>query len=385
MAARFHRVLLLVPFAAALLLSAGCEAPEKEEIDIGYRGEARFNPYLAAAYFLEEMGMPARSQPSLDGMPPYDTLLLVPIDFLESKGMSDLAGDWVESGGHLAVVSHTPALSTPWHVYDRRSAEAWYPPEDYDPTCPLFERFGIEFDVADPGHFPTNVTVEIRGEQIKLGTAPHSGFRRDTAPRSGTIRGGNGPSFAFLSLPVGLGRLSLINDATPLSSRFLQRGQNARFLWRLARLHRSAERAIFVYGSELTFFGMLLRHGWMPLVALAVFVAVWLVRNARRFGPMLPDAPTGNREFSEHIRTTGEFLWRQHRPSVLVEPMRNLVRKRLHGRTILHTEEEIRDYLAERCDLPPERVESALGESRLGDPAAMVQIVRDLQTMETTL
>jgi LPS sulfotransferase NodH len=70
-------------------------------------GEARKNPLYAARIFLNRMGIPARSQQSLQGLkllPNNHTVLIVSSSrsTLSRQATDDLYA-WVQSGGHLII------------------------------------------------------------------------------------------------------------------------------------------------------------------------------------------------------------------------------------------------------------------------------------------
>jgi hypothetical protein len=58
---------------AAVAVAVANLKREEREIDVGYQGEARGNPWLAAERFLAAMGLPARRASGLAVLPPRTT------------------------------------------------------------------------------------------------------------------------------------------------------------------------------------------------------------------------------------------------------------------------------------------------------------------------
>ena len=98
---RFHKVTFIrLTVMTALFFLGGCKY-EKVEVEIGYLGEARRNPFLAAQRLCSEYGLEAETLLSLKDMPHHHTTLILSADAVNSKGMTDLVSTWVSEGGTL--------------------------------------------------------------------------------------------------------------------------------------------------------------------------------------------------------------------------------------------------------------------------------------------
>jgi hypothetical protein len=98
--------------AFAWKLRDGFEKVEVEQ-EVGYRGEARLNPLLAAERLYTGLGAPARTLPgALGKLPPNDyALLLVSERRAISQKQLDALKDWVRHGGRLVVaLDEAPSL-----------------------------------------------------------------------------------------------------------------------------------------------------------------------------------------------------------------------------------------------------------------------------------
>jgi len=376
----------------ALTVLCGCTQTQtiETEVETGYKGKARFDHYMAAAETLDALGLSAESSRQLGVIPYTDTFLLLPASFVESRGIADEMAEWIEDGGHLALVFYEPPLSMEWFRFDSMEASNGpFAPNEFDELkTPLLDRYSLSYHIAEQTNtmavVRSNTIVQIKGESLRVSLPDHSWFEFDGLIQSGTIRSGQGSDTAFLSMPINHGRISLINDARLFCNRYIQHQDHARFLWQLANLERPND-AHIVYGVKLSFFGMLLRYGWIPLLALALLVLVWLARNLPRFGPEMPAPEAGNREFSEHISTTGQFLWHHGSADSLIAPLRrNIQRKVQHGALIKKTEAPL-ELIAERSNIPLHRVEAAMNEQVVVDPSTMTRIIRDLQLIDQSL
>ncbi|HHL18393.1 MAG TPA: DUF4350 domain-containing protein, partial [Thiothrix sp.] len=79
-----------------------------EEIDIGFKGEARSNSLYASRLFLKAMGIPAEKVElyALDNLPAVDTVLVINTHRTTlSTTRIDKILKWVEQGGHLLTIA----------------------------------------------------------------------------------------------------------------------------------------------------------------------------------------------------------------------------------------------------------------------------------------
>ena len=89
----------------ALLLMSGCGRIVKEEVEIGWKGIAKIDRFLAASRFIEAMGIPSGSYPSAPQMPPAkDTMLFMPAASMRSKGVFEQIDNWIQEGGNVVFM-----------------------------------------------------------------------------------------------------------------------------------------------------------------------------------------------------------------------------------------------------------------------------------------
>lgn len=77
---------------------------------------------------------------------------------------------------------------------------------------------------------------------------------------------------------------------------------------------------------------LLVRHGWPALLPAALALLLWLWRSSQRFGPLLPARPQPRRALLEHVRASGEFLFRRGQATALHRALLARVLRRLQSR-----------------------------------------------------
>ena len=114
-----------------VLLLAGCSFKEETK-EVGHKGIARVNPYLAAQRFLREYGFVVRED---RGWPELDYSLgmaMVPASVLSAEGYVADLSNWVEDGGHAVILLERGES----HISDWNEGGSfgfWFEPEESDP------------------------------------------------------------------------------------------------------------------------------------------------------------------------------------------------------------------------------------------------------------
>ncbi|MGI9243784.1 MAG: hypothetical protein ACR2RV_23505, partial [Verrucomicrobiales bacterium] len=97
----------LAILALASVLLAGCGDYEEVTYEIGYKGEARFNPFLAASRLLERFDLDAERSSGITRLPDPQAAktIVLPAGSVPSFGSADRLRRWVEGGGHLIYLA----------------------------------------------------------------------------------------------------------------------------------------------------------------------------------------------------------------------------------------------------------------------------------------
>ena len=368
--------ILITGFAGAFL--AGCAKYEDETYEIGYKGEARFNPFLAASRLLERFDYSAERSGGISRLPDQQTTIILPAGSLPSFGSAQRLRRWVEGGGHLIylVSGYGRQESDPFSFREMPS----------EANHPLLEEFGIGLVATEQAEAISGLrvgsgelTVDLPGDEAI--SVPSTLATPDVAiatTESGTFR--------LLSMPLINGRLTVVGNAAPFRNRNIENHDHARLILELVGLH-GADSVLFIYGKGTSFMKLLFHHAWMPLLGLGILTLLWIWKNLPRFGPVIPHIDGGSRQFTEHIEMSGRFLWRHQASAALLAPLASQIH-RTFQKKYPHIDDSIDariDYLVEHTDLPREEIAEALMGLPVKDPASMTHVVKNLKLLSEAL
>ena len=402
--------------ATATLVAVFFSSCEKRTVDFtrGYHGEAARNKYLAGERLLERMGTSVRSFADLSGLselPPADATLILPTERKTlDASRSEALLRWVESGGHLVIVS--------WQLFDDPEREADLvldpigvrqylnaeeegedeapsvepdePPLLEAPESPAIKTSASDEDAEEPE--PEVALAEFPDRETPLEVEFDPEFRFELSPDAETSRvfavaDSNGTH--LVTLQHGQGLVTALTDDYFLAQPTIGDFDHAELLYRLAHWGGRSGPVWIFYGDAYPGAAALLwRHGWMVVVTAAFALALWLWSASRRFGPLAPDPTRERRELMEHVRAAGLFQWRRGAAPALLAAVREAVLARVRERhpsfTSLDPAQQA-ERLAQLADLPRARVSAALAfqtDSEAGrfakDVAVLEKIRRSL-------
>ncbi|MEM7010125.1 MAG: DUF4350 domain-containing protein [Verrucomicrobiota bacterium] len=401
---------------AALLTLGGCggsgPGPNTREVEIGFVGPARSNPFLAAERFVNEMGSESVQQFDLTDMPSTDVALIVPAEALRADPIARRLIEWVEIGGHLVyLLEGGDTFQNDWanNWVERREEERRRAREEKSDSTgesnepnetelvpikddilskeqkdhPLLTRLDIEVTDRDVG----TDTVTLSSDELAVLIPDGKGFDapdwRD-GPQT-AIRSGERDAASFLTFFHEAGRVTLIADAHPWRNRYIGDDDHARFLWEVLTLDGVPTQVWLLRGTRMSFMKLLWRYGWMPMLSLAVFIVFWIWFSVPRFGPATPPPAAASREFTSHLAMAGAFLWKSKAVEALLDPIRRRIFKRYRARTQMDSGEILAlatDELSESTGIAKNRVRAALKHAQVKDPGQLTAILRDLQKLD---
>jgi hypothetical protein len=371
MSSRRFPTWLLCCFVA--LFTASCEYEEVEQI-IGYRGPARTNPFLAAQRFLGEMGYDVETRNRMDSLPSIDGVLITQPQSLLNYGDADRLLAWVKNGGHLMLL-----LS---------GAETWRNDHREFTFQDLFK--GLIKEAEGEKFLKTLELTEVQAgaKELQEATINKHSFSADlqgtfTYKGKPDVLFGKPESPSLVSFNYHGGRVTVIANASPFRNRWIGEKDHAALLSALVALE-GHEAVYFLNGVRVSFLSMVWEHGWMIILTVAVLLIAWLWKNFPRFGPVLKPANTDSREFSEHLRLTGRYLWDQKQIWPLISPLREQVLRAAERLGWRFSDPDFFEKLAARTDVPVERARLALASGTLRDPQLFIRAVKDLQRMRET-
>ncbi|MCP3918542.1 MAG: hypothetical protein GY711_23595 [bacterium] len=366
--------LVRAAFAVALLAAAGCSG-ESVEVEVGYRGEARANPLLAAERFSTAMGLRAESDSAYSGPPATGTVLVAPAQAV-AFAFEELAA-WVEVGGHLILL--VSGVEQGWGV-DATSADGM---QALERSGSWLDWLGVEESLA--GEPSEQFFVDSRSRSFEF----DADFTLDDVGGESVEPMAGDPSAAMmLSYVRGTGRVTLLASGSCFTNERIDEVDHAALLWQLLSLRTESSGALFVYGLQPSLVDLILRHLWTLVLAGGVLLGLWLWHVIPRFGPLRADAPLARRDFSEHVVAVGRFLWRERSPGPLLDATRRRVQGHIEAAapelaTLEHG--ELAGELAARTSLSAEHCYDALFHPAAPDAAAFTRYVRDLRRIDQSL
>lgn len=361
---RLLRLLLALVFAFAL---TGCDYEEVER-EIGYKGQARIDPWLAAGRFLERYGYSVRKQPSWSEPQPDDAVWFVPAEAIGNEVFARTAATWASHGGHLVLlVENSLAMDDDWGgSHTVRIEQALHD---------MLANAGLTLEKAERSNvLRDKIAFEDRTFDAEL----KSGWQ---------VKLAEGEAQSFASTEYGEGRISVLTDAGPIRNRHLDAKQHAAFLLELIEASPYTGEIVFLRGHTLSLWKLLVEKAWPALIGLALVVVCWLWKNLARFGPLeAAEEPSPLRGYDYHLEALGDFHWRLDRGAALLAPLRTEILERCHqlqARTG-RLDADIFALLAERARVSRERVNRALSEPAPADAAVFTRTVSDLQRILAT-
>ena len=364
-------VSLLLLLAVSL---TGCKGKWEEwEKEIGYEGQARRDPWLAATRFLELNNLPVLQQRGIPDLTDAPSVIIITAEAIRSEALARRLVTWTRSGGHL--------------IYLAEGGESWRNDWENSPTGnpqrdvphPLLTLLGVtQSEVPRDSTGLSRVTLD--GEEFKVSLEEKVSFDLTGAREPIAFSAGNHPATALASLHTGEGMVTLVSHAHAFRNRWIDDDDHAALLLALVD-QTPVQQVIFVKAAALNLWGMLREHAWPALLALAVLVAGWLWGVLPRFGPVRALPRRAERRFAGHLEEAGTFLWHQRLTDSLLESPRQAVLSAARRHGLREGERLFTDLLATRAGLPPERVQAALYGGGLAEAKPFTRQMADLQTL----
>lgn len=332
-------------------------------------GEAAYNPLYALRKTLEADGVKAQSRQrlALGAHPPgpRDTVLLFneasSLDAAQTRRL--LA--WVEGGGHLLV--RTPP---------RR---LWAG----GPEPLLFDALGVE--TQEDSHC---ADLQVEGQR------PHVEFCRGRRFRLHEVEpelawGDLDAGYVHARLAHGKGHVDVLADfdflvnqgdaGTPFGDP-LQRPQGGlrdvphqALARQVLAPNYGAGTMHLIYAADMpSLLRTILFRGWMVWVPLLIALLAWLWSRMLPFGPPLPAPPMDRRSLLEHVRASGDHLFRYGRGVLLYTAARQAFLARLRRRDPVAAAlagDAQAEAVAERLGVPADTVRTALQTPSTQDKA----------------
>ncbi len=351
-------VLLL---ACTLLTGCGGRFEDSEETK-GYRGKARYDPYLAVSRLNEEIGEGARTSYSLlkelseQDESGNSQWILTP-SLLVNERAADRLLERVAKGDHLILsVSELDqyeemGLAPPRWIKDKQPVA-----EDEEQRRERWRKKQLDESNEEEGFIPglpenKGTTSQSMGERLgnllkkdspgaaKIMESAGVRFADEVNKAAATMTDGEEigtpdwdwpAAFVFshetddssaprtLTVEYGNGWITLIPSMRPFTNLRLAQYRNAS-LWQSLVTWHDGE-ACFIRGSGASFLAVLWEYGWRALVATLVALALWLWAVTKRYGRLPPLRVPPPLDAKAGLIATGGFLVRRKQVPALLAP-----------------------------------------------------------------
>ena len=347
-----------------------------ETVNIGYRGEARRNAFLAAERMFTRLGARAREVSSLSQLsrlPPGGTLLVAARRAALGPVELDSLLAWADAGGRLIVEAERPPLRDP--LLERLHVAR----EPYRPS---------RRHAKPPAPLEAATRVTIPGRDTPLGALLLEPFRLILPATGVAWHADNAVGSQLAALRRGAGTVIVATSLDFMRNALIGKFDHAELAWSLAGAGAAKPILVLQRLQQPSLLNWLRANAWQALIGLALLVALWLWRIVPRFGPTAPDAPPGRRRLLDHLRAAGRFHWQRGDRAALLGAAREacLARTfRAHPEVAALSGAERSARLAEIFALPAEELESAFGAEAPRDALAFTRRIALLQSMHERL
>jgi hypothetical protein len=346
-----------------------------ETVEIGYQGEARKNPVLAAEVFLERMGASVESHYlEKDYALSWDFFVNVlnRDDILilrrNKLGLTDyqieLLLDWVKAGGHLIMDSqqNDDALLTKFRIT-------------------LSKNNGEVAETSPIAFYWQGYPLEVAFNQEFYFKAFYDPINK--------ISNKNGTFALFYYFSQGY--VTILSDLAFIENNKIGEYDHAQFLWHLVTSELAAKRVFFLQKNPIiddndknqfpSLWSLLWTNMSSVIISALLLLLFWLWATSHRFGSLLPEPPRSRRRLLEHIEASGQFLWKQDQAVRLLTTERKALLKRIesvHPDWIQLSRKKLSQELAQISDLSVNEIEMALEKIK---PKTEMVFTRNIQVL----
>ena len=217
----------------------------------------------------------------------------------------------------------------------------------------------------------------MHGEKFKLEFEGENMFE--------TSEGAQSP---VVEIHHGHGKVILVSHARPLRNAFIGRNDHAEFLRCMIENGTYYGKIGILHGQGLSFWRMVWRHGWRPLLVMLVILLMWLWMRLPRFGPRLRWVSSVGRDYGEQLRAGARFLWQRKSIGSMIRPLRKEIENRFQvkqGELDEATRASLFETASQRTGYTVEEVIEAMSRENFDDAASLTRVVRRLQKINHTL
>jgi hypothetical protein len=359
----------------ALLLVVGCKPGPTIDREIGYKGKARIDAYLAAQRFLERYEYPVESRP---GWPKLDhgvAMVILPASVLSTEGYVREMSAWIADGGHMVcLLDHAESHHDDWSRFTGAGSHGG---DDLpEPLTKWLADAGITITPRESTTLRADEPIVISGTGYGVNAESNTGISIHGEAKA-----------VFGQMDYGSGLITVLADARPLRNRRISENEHAAFLLALTRQSALGGKVVVVRDAALSLGTLLWRHAWPALVGLVALTLFWLWKNMPRFGPLRREEERSTmRDYDHHLEALGDFQWRLDKGASMLRPLRESVIERAQRLSAAsHRGIDLFEWIAERSGVTRERAERAMTHERPADATSFTRVLADLQKIHLSL
>ncbi len=335
-----------------------------------YSAEARRNKFLAAEYFLRELGFEVESDNNrarlLEARDVNQTILindygpkLSPTNFKNLK-------NWIKNGGHLIFTATNFEYVNDEKEYDYFGNDLY----DNHENNQLLDEYGIKAQYTnfnDDNPYPydksTQEFVLQNGKKISIDFYPDTQLVDVNNSSTFSLKDSYGNH--LLQYNIGQGKLTVLSDNNFLSNANIGENDHAYLLWLLnSGENLKNNKILLLYNTQSdSIFALLWKYAKHACIAFFALLILWLWSMQNRVGPLLVNADFSKRNIIEHLRAIARFSWRQDRGEHLLNQSRltceNTLLKRYPVLKAMSSDERI-EHLSKILDITPTEIHQAL-------------------------
>lgn len=288
---------------------------------VGYRGEARINEFLAADLLLVELGLSADSRATLtpyEWLPDVDDTLITRASASFSVGENkDILINWVREGGHLVLL---PPFE-PSRIVDDFLAELGLALKEFQPeTEEESEAQGSDNEASEDADY----LIDLDNTQYRIVILEPELAGTTLNDQVGVVVARRAFGGGFVTLAAG---------AHYFTNLYIGDSDHGRLLLDIVAGYVEPGMVWFIYDAEFpSLWEIVWSRAPMMVICLAAALFLWLLSLVPRFGPVTTPEPPRRRSIIEHVRAAGNFVWRNHGSKALVASSRNSIMQKLEVR-----------------------------------------------------
>jgi len=335
---------------------------------VGFQGEARRNPLLAAMRLYERMGIPAREVrriADLDSLEPHGTLILLRHRAALTRPHVDQVLSWVSAGGHLIIEPEN------YRVDDRILD-----------TLKIYRR---QLNLRPPPGPSTFSLPHVPGTlQVDFGPRQHF---IDTEKRA-VLTVDEHWSVLLQQFKLGRGLVTVVNGLRFMTNAKIGEHDHAEFAWQLLQFNPATTAVVVAARLDRPSLASWARESaWHATLTGVLLLIFWLWRVIPRFGPLRADPEPARPRLLDHIRASGMFHWSRGNATRLLAAARETclrgVARNHPDLAELRADAQARRF-TELTALPAADLELALTYTP-GDPHQFMTAIRTLQAIDDRL